>query len=231
MAVKDLGRDDIERHVHVWAAIREYVVKMLPTGRPAVLRTDMPEGTWEYVGFKPTKEEFDAAAAIALEDPQRFLTVIADDLAGYREMAKAHGFHILAEEALMTVDLAGMPAESEKTASFVKEIETEQVGIATRCRLKVTTSKEEGGKPAARGQVGIHEDMAVFDRINTEEDQRRKGLGTLVMQTLGAEAYARGAKTGWLIGTPQGQLLYDHLGWKHTSWVLVLGNKDIIKNP
>ncbi|KAJ3481695.1 hypothetical protein NLG97_g7756 [Lecanicillium saksenae] len=208
MAVKDLNKQHIEHHIHVWAAIREYVVEILPTGLPAVLRTDMPAGTWEYVGFEPTKAEFDAAAAIALEDKQRFLT-----------------------EALMTLDLAGIPPESSKTASFVKEIETAQTGMATRCRLKVTSSKEEGSKLAASGQVGIHEEMAVFDKIKTEEDFRRQGLGTLIMQTLGAEAHARGATTGWLIGTPDGQKLYNQLGWEQNYWVLVLGNKNIIKNP
>lgn len=231
MTVGKPKREDIEHHIHVWAAIREYVVEILPTGLPAVLRTDMPAGTWEYVGFEPTKSEFDAAAAIALQDSKRFLTVIADDMTEYREMATAHGFDILAQEALMMLDLGSLPAQSDKTASFVKEIETTQTGIATRCRLKVTSSEEEGSKPAAGGQVGVHKDMAVFDRIKTEEDMRRRGLGTLVMQALGAEAHAHGAKTGWLIGTPDGQKMYHQLGWKHAYWVLVLGNKDITKNP
>lgn len=231
MAVEELNRAHIEHHIHVWAAIREYVVEILPTGLPTVLRTDMPEGSYEYVGFEPTKDEFDAAAVLALQDSQRFLTVIAKDMTEYRKWATAHGFDILAQEALMTLDLAGVPPESEKTASFVKEVETAQTGIATRCRLKVTTSEEEGSKPAASGQVGIHEEMAVFDKIKTEEDMRRKGLGTLVMQTLAAEAYAKGAKTGWLIGTPDGQKLYNYLGWTQHFWVLVLGNKEIVKNP
>ncbi len=239
MAFGKPKREDIEHHIHVWAAIRAYVVEILPTGLPAVLRTDMPAGTWEYVGFEPTAAEFDAAAAIALQDKQRFLTVIADDMTEYRAMATAHGFDILAQEALMVADLAGLPAPappSDKTAaaaaaSFVQDVETAQTGMATRCRLRVTTPEEEGGKLAAGGQVGVHGDMAVFDRIKTEEDMRRKGLGTLVMQRLGAEAQAHGATTGWLIGSPDGQKLYHQLGWKQVYWVLVLGNKDIIKNP
>ncbi|KAJ6782015.1 hypothetical protein PWT90_05870 [Aphanocladium album] len=231
MAVKDPSNQHILHHIHVWAAIREYVVEILPTGLPTVLRTDMPAGSWECVGLEPTKDEFDAAAAIALADPQRFLTVIAKDMSEYRAMATSHGFDILAQEALMTLDLAAIPPESDRTASFVKEVETAQTGIATRCRLKVKTSDEEGSKLAASGQVGIHEDMAVFDRIKTEDDFRRKGLGTLVMQTLGAEAHARGATKGWLIGTPDGQKLYQQLGWEQNYWVLVLGNKNIIKNP
>lgn len=233
MAVKETAKDDIARHVQVWAAIREYTFKPLPNGRHAVLRTDRPAGTWEYVGFEPTKEEFDSCAATVLEDKRRFLTVIGKDMTQYRELAIAHGLDILAQEALMTLDLSGLSrvTASEKSASFVKEIDSAETGIATRCRLTVTTSKEEGGKLAASGQVGVQGDMAVFDRIKTEEDMRRKGLGSLVMRTLGTEAYARGAKTGWLIGTPEGQLLYEHLGWKHGYYVLVLGNKEAIENP
>ncbi|XWW98093.1 hypothetical protein V2A60_006089 [Cordyceps javanica] len=242
MTVDKPSREEIVRQVHVWAAIREYVVETLPTGLPAVLRTDMPAGTWEYLGFEPTKAEFDAAALVTRQDKQRFLTVIAGgDMTGYREMGAAHGFDILAQEALMMADLSGLLSAQQqqqpvvdKTASFVKEVETAQTGMATRCRLTVTTSGEEdggAGRPAAGGQIGIHEDMAVYDRIKTEEDMRRKGLGTLVMQTLTAEALAKGATTGWLIASPEGQKLYSRLGWEHIYWVLVLGNKDVIKNP
>ncbi|KAM3504580.1 hypothetical protein MY11210_008299 [Beauveria gryllotalpidicola] len=231
MAVNKPNREDVEHQIYMWAAMRHYIVETLPIGLPAVLRTDMPAGTWEYVGFEPTKAQFAAAAVLALQDKQRFLTIIADDMTEYQEMGTAHGFDILAEEALMTLGLTGPPASSDKTASFVKEMETTQAGIATRCRLKVTTSEEEGCKPAAGGQVGIHKEIAVYDRIKTEEGMRRRGLGTLVMQTLGAEAYAKGAKTGWLMASADGQKLYTRLGWKQVYWVLILGNKDIIKNP
>ncbi|KAK8145396.1 hypothetical protein MY1884_008871 [Beauveria asiatica] len=231
MAVDKPTRGDIEKQIYVWAAMRHYVVETLPISLPAVLRTDMPAGTWEYVAFEPTKAQFGAAAVLALQDKQRFLTIIADDMTEYREMGTAHGFDILAEEALMTLGLTEPPSPSDKTQSFVKEVETTQAGIATRCRLKVTTSKEEGSKPAAGGQIGINKEMAVYDRIKTEEGMRRRGLGTLVMQTLSAEAYAKGAKTGWLMASPDGQKLYTQLGWKQVYWVLILGNKDIIKNP
>lgn len=231
MADIEFSQDDIERHVYVWAAIREYVVERQLSGNIACLRTDRPAGTWEYVGFEPTKQEFDATVDAVLKNKNHFLTVIGKDMTQYREMAAAHGIDILAQEALMTVDLSGLSTDSATTASFVKDIEAKDMGIATRCRLTVTTTEEQGSKLAASGQIGIQRDMAVFDRIKTEEDMRRKGLGSLIMRSLGAEAHARGAKTGWLIATPEGQFLYNHLGWKHSYWVLVLGDKKAIENP
>ncbi|CAH0055896.1 unnamed protein product [Clonostachys solani] len=231
MADIELSQDDIERHVYVWAAIREYVVERQQSGNIACLRTDRPAGTYEYVGFEPTKQQFDAAIDAVLKSKDHFLTVIGKDMTQYREMASKHGLDILAQEALMTVDLSGLAADSATTASFVKEFEAKDMGIATRCRLTVTTTEEQGNKPAASGQVGIQRDMAVFDKIKTEEDMRRKGLGSLIMRSLGAEAHARGARTGWLIATLEGQFLYTHLGWKHSYWVLVLGDKNVIENP
>lgn len=231
MAVKVTLHEDIEKHTRIWAAIRDYVVETLPDGRTAILRTDFPAGTYEYVGFEPTREEFDDVARIALADERRVLTIIGEDMTACREMAAGHGFDILAEEALMTTALVEAYEESDKTAAFVKDVDVAQMGIAQRCKLTVTTAEEEGGRPAASGQVGVQGEMAVFDRIKTEEDMRRRGLGSLLMGRLGAEAYKLGARTGWLIGTWDGQQLYGHLGWTPRYRVLVFGNKNAIQNP
>ncbi|OAA57194.1 N-acetyltransferase GCN5 [Cordyceps fumosorosea ARSEF 2679] len=231
MAIDKPTRHDIERQMNVWAAIREYVVEVLPSGLPGVLRTDMPAGTWEYVLFEPTTTALHAAAAITLQDKQRFLTVIAADTAPYKAVATAeHDFDVLAEEVLMTLDLTAEPEPAAaEGGGFVAAMETKETGTATRCRLAVTEGK--GGERAAGGQVGVDGDMAVYDRIKTEEGMRRKGLGRMVMGRLGEEARKRGARMGWLIASPEGQKLYTTLGWDVRCQVLILGNKDIIKNP
>lgn len=73
------------------------------------------------------------------------------------------------------------------------------------------------GHFAARGQIahaagpaGAH---AVVDQVETAAEHRRKGLGGLVMRTLQSTAYEAGARTGLLVGTPEGQALYSALGW------------------
>ncbi|MEU9043852.1 MULTISPECIES: GNAT family N-acetyltransferase [unclassified Kitasatospora] len=76
-----------------------------------------------------------------------------------------------------------------------------------------TLVRTEAGHPAARGQAGLAGPVAVPDQITTVPEFRRRGLGALVMRTLQSAAYERGARTGVLVGTPEGQALYTALGW------------------
>lgn len=69
------------------------------------------------------------------------------------------------------------------------------------------------GHFAARGQIARVCDQAVVDQIETAAEHRRKGLGGLVMRTLQNTAYEAGARTGVLVGTPEGRGLYSSLGW------------------
>ncbi|WP_328923554.1 GNAT family N-acetyltransferase [Streptomyces sp. NBC_00190] len=69
------------------------------------------------------------------------------------------------------------------------------------------------GRLAARGQVGLADRTAVADQIETAPDQRRQGLGGLVMRTLQNAAWEAGARDGVLVGTPDGKALYEALGW------------------
>lgn len=59
-------------------------------------------------------------------------------------------------------------------------------------------------------RAGAH---AVVDQVATADEHRRKGLGGLVMRTLQNTAYEAGARTGVLVGTPDGRALYSALGW------------------
>lgn len=74
---------------------------------------------------------------------------------------------------------------------------------------------DEGGF-AARGQVAIPPgaDTAVVDQVETAADQRRKGLGSLVMRTLVNAAAEAGASTGVLGASAEGRALYTALGWR-----------------
>lgn len=69
------------------------------------------------------------------------------------------------------------------------------------------------GVPAARGQAAVVGSDAVFDRISTEPAFQRRGLGRLVMAALTDWALSRGATTGLLVASPDGQHLYSALGW------------------
>ncbi len=74
-----------------------------------------------------------------------------------------------------------------------------------------------GDGPAARGQVGVASGVAVFDKIETEPDHRRRGLGRLVMHRLGEAA---GASPSVLLASEAGRGLYASLGWRLVSEVV-----------
>lgn len=77
--------------------------------------------------------------------------------------------------------------------------------------------RTRAGHFAARGQIARVGDHAVVDQVETAPEHRRKGLGGLVMRTLHGAAYEAGARTGLLVGTPDGRALYSSLGWTERS--------------
>ena len=69
------------------------------------------------------------------------------------------------------------------------------------------------GDVAARGGIVLHGRCAVFDRIETAEAHRRRGLGTVVMRALDAIAARAGVEERLLVATADGRGLYESLGW------------------
>ncbi len=69
------------------------------------------------------------------------------------------------------------------------------------------------GSLAARGVLGIHGDVAVYDQIVTEAQFGRRGLGSAIMAELGHHAARRGVTTRLLVATADGKALYERLGW------------------
>jgi GNAT superfamily N-acetyltransferase len=74
-----------------------------------------------------------------------------------------------------------------------------------------------GDAPAARGQVAVASGVAVFDKIETEPEHRRRGLGRVVMQRLGEAA---GTDSSVLLASEAGRGLYTSLGWRVVSDVV-----------
>ncbi len=69
------------------------------------------------------------------------------------------------------------------------------------------------GRLAASGQAGFADGCAVPDKITTERDHRRRGLGAAMMTLLGDAARERGVHQGVLVASDEGRRLYLHLGW------------------
>ncbi|MEO6919920.1 MAG: GNAT family N-acetyltransferase [Collimonas sp.] len=70
------------------------------------------------------------------------------------------------------------------------------------------------GELAAIGRVALHQGCAVFDRIETSESHRRKGLGTVVMYALDALAQQAGTTERLLVASDAGRALYETFGWR-----------------
>ena len=75
------------------------------------------------------------------------------------------------------------------------------------------------GVEAAQGHLALDERFAIYDRIGTDAQHRRRGLGVVVMRALQAFAHAHGRHAGVLVATPMGRALYESLGWRvHAPW-------------
>ncbi|MEU0795665.1 GNAT family N-acetyltransferase [Amycolatopsis sp. NPDC005961] len=110
-------------------------------------------------------------------------------------------------EYLMTFDGAFVPAEVPAGYSVTV------TGEGPVWEASVTAE----GAPAARGWVAVASGVAVFDRIVTEPEHRRRGLGRVVMHRLGVAA---GAQSSVLLASEAGRGLYGALGWRVASEVI-----------
>ncbi|WP_034091413.1 GNAT family N-acetyltransferase [Streptacidiphilus albus] len=88
-------------------------------------------------------------------------------------------------------------------------VESEYVDAVTQLRVLA-----EDGSVAAKGRVAVTGGSAVVDRISTDPEHRRRGLGSVVMRTLANTAVDAGAELGVLGASFEGRALYLTLGWE-----------------
>lgn len=72
----------------------------------------------------------------------------------------------------------------------------------------------ENNVVASSGRIVFVDDLAVYDRIFTEKDHRRKGLAGFLMKEFERIALSKGFSHNFLVATVQGKKLYELLGWK-----------------
>ena len=99
--------------------------------------------------------------------------------------------------------------------------------LDSRLPLTVAYIKTLAGEIAASGRLGLVSGpigrLAVFDRIRSHEDHRRRGLARALMTRLGNIALANGVARAALVATPDGRLLYSTLGWRlHSLYTTAL---------
>ena len=85
-------------------------------------------------------------------------------------------------------------------------------------RAHVEVRARDGGL-AASGHIALDEGFAIYDRIVTDPEHQRRGLGRAVMHALQALARAHGRHANVLVATTEGRALYESLGWRlHAPW-------------
>lgn len=77
--------------------------------------------------------------------------------------------------------------------------------------VKIHTQK---GELASIGRVVLVDDMAVYNRIMTDNNHRRKGLARFLIKELEKIALSKGISKNFLVATEEGRLLYESLGWE-----------------
>lgn len=92
--------------------------------------------------------------------------------------------------------------------------EIEFDGYNSTTVVKIVTKE---GELASIGRLVIVDDLAVYDRVSTEENHKRKGLATFLIKELEQIALSKNVHRNFLVATEQGKLLYQSLGWKICS--------------
>ncbi|WP_457946375.1 GNAT family N-acetyltransferase [Pseudarthrobacter sp. alpha12b] len=205
----------LEVWVAGWAGCRGY--RTSTEGRfPAALRADT-SGEWEVFASEPTDGEFAALAARTAESPARVLTILTNDPSRYAAMAGRQGLNVTSDsQAMMIVDMETQDAEDPWLSDDDLSLSTfEQDGV-------YYAEVRSGDTVAAGGRAFVVGDTAVFDQIVTQPEFQRRGLGSLVMRALAAQASGRGIRTGLLLASRDGRKLYSHLGWTTIARVLML---------
>lgn len=207
--------DLLQTWISGWSACRGYEPQR--DGRStSVLLTD-EEGRTEHFLFEPPTERFRELAAETQQDPQRVLTVVTNRMQDLIDEAEALGLRVTdRQQSLMKVDMHGQDVEDPRPPGDEFTLSRDKDG----CCRRVTV--HAGDAVAARGSVSVVGEHAVYDRIVTEEDFRRRGLGSFVMRALTAGVLEDDVTAGLLMASADGRALYEYLGWQHVADVFVV---------
>ncbi|MER7300816.1 GNAT family N-acetyltransferase [Nocardioides sp. NPDC127514] len=196
--------DLVSRWARGWAYARGF-------SRPAAV----PGGVRVEVGESGRRVEWvatdDADTLAGLVDtarvtPEAWLSVVTESPAGVRPWFVEGGLVASdGEEALMSIQLADH-AFRRLPEGYLADVDRDGGLITVTVRV--------GEDVAALGRIAVIGADAVADRIQTEPDHRRRGLGGAVMSLLVSAAREAGAVHGLLVASEMGEPLYTGLGWR-----------------
>ena len=198
----DVSSDIIERWLKAWSLSRE-----LP------LPVKFASGFMVDVGYEKQKARYvfpelnDDFIRLSkqIDEPRVFLKVCASPHEVKRCISEEwiiqpQGYMMCCSHPMDFQDIhlpAGCTLEFEKYNSTT--------------HIKIVTQK---GELASSGRIVLVDDLAVYDRIETSVDHRRKGLAVCLMKELEKIALQKGIFNNFLVATEEGKLLYGFLGWQ-----------------
>ncbi|MDO5493157.1 MAG: GNAT family N-acetyltransferase [Nesterenkonia sp.] len=201
----ELNDDLVRTWVTGWARTHDFDVQHDGAVHSA-LRSDSTD-QWEYIVYSPDQTDLRKVSSAVAKGPNRLLTVVVEPGQDSLDDPEGHGLRLISdEEKLMVVDMGIQDVEDPITPEgFTTEREDFEGWTLFTVR--------QGEHMAARGRLAVVGNHAILDRIYTNPDFRRQGLGTFVTRALTAIALERDVEEGLLVATEDGQELYEFLGW------------------
>ncbi|MEU0315053.1 GNAT family N-acetyltransferase [Nocardioides sp. NPDC006273] len=200
----------VSRWARGWAYSRGFP---RPEAVPGGVRIDVgePGRRVEWVATD-APETLAGLVDTARATPEAWLSVVTDSPGSVRPWFAEGGLQADGEEALMSIDLAAHGSR-ELPEGYRAEVAREGGVIFVTVR--------SGEAVAATGRVAVIGADAVADRIQTDPEHRRRGLGGAVMARLVSAAREAGAVRGLLVASEMGEPLYARLGWHAEARVVM----------
>lgn len=195
-------KDIIKKWLTGWSLSRELP---LPVKYKSGYKVNVgyPEQKARYVFTEPNKDFTDLAETIT--EPWIYLKVCAPPYSFKESLPPGW---IIQPQGYIMVNNQLM---SEKPIELENKYIIQSEGYNATTVIKIIA---DNGDLAAIGRIIIVDDLAIYDRISTDINHRRKGLATVVMKELEKIALSMGVRNNFLVATGEGKLLYESLGWK-----------------
>lgn len=144
--------------------------------------------------------------ARSIREPRYFIKLCGTEA----ELRETLPTHWIVQGGSWFMALDGEPAPSHPLPPGY-EVEAIRNGPVTRVEIRTND-----GALAAGGYAAETPEAFVYDRIETDPDLRRRGLGRAVIAALGGCRRSAAARQ-LLIATVEGERLYSNVGWRRLS--------------
>ena len=192
----------VEAWVRGWALAREAPPPVAAFGGYRV-DVGLPDQQARYVF--PSASQGVREAAAAIDAPHIFLKICTAPDEAQKQLTAGW---VIQPPGFMMDCSALNPGQGRLGGGYRMRVSHERSAV----RVQIVTTDD--GALAAYGTLVSVDGYAIFDRINTHIDHRRRGLGRAVMEGLSRSACEQGASHGLLVATADGRALYEALGWR-----------------